>query len=145
MNQFETRFKNMLKNKDKDKDKLEQTTENQDSLNKGISLFQDELTQNINIQYKKEWKKLSKDCKISLLLDLCNQDNISNFDYLKKYINKLEIEYDQEKMIILKINNITKIEKKNSSSIELLITNLKIKSIKKNIENTVESELVEDI
>ncbi len=141
MNQFESRFEKMLKTHDESEQKLDI----QDSLNKGIALFQDDLTQNINLQYKKEWKKLSKDCKVTLLLNLCNQDNISNFDYLKKHISKLEIEYDKEKIEIIKINNIIKIEKENCSSVELQITNLKIKSIKKNTLNTVDFELVEDI
>ena len=55
MNQFESRFDKMLKKTDQHEPKLE------DSLNKDIALFQDVLTQNINLQYKKGWKKLSKD------------------------------------------------------------------------------------
>jgi hypothetical protein len=142
MNQFETRFKKMLKtNLTENKE-----PELQDSLNKDISLFQDELLQNYNQQYQKEWKKLKKDCKIRLLLNFCEKDNISNFEYLKKYVSKLDINYDLEKMIILKINNIIKIENNNSSSIEYQIKDLKIsKSNKKNNLNLIETELSADI
>ena len=129
----------MLKKTDQHEPKLE------DSLNKDIALFQDVLTQNINLQYKKGWKKLSKDCKIKLLLTFCKNENISNFDYLKKYVTKLDIEYDQDKMIILKINNIIKIENENDSLIELQIKDLKNKTSKKSKLNTIDIELVEDI
>ena len=139
MNQFESRFDKMLKKTDHHEPKLE------DSLNKDIALFQDVLTQNINLQYKKEWKKLSKIFKIKLLLTFCQNENISNFDYLKKYVTKLDIEYDQDKMIILKINNIIKIENENDSLIELQIKDLKNKTSKKSKLNTIDIELVEDI
>ena len=138
MNQFESRFEKMLKtNLTKNKEPALH-----DSLNKDISLFQDELLQNFNQQYQKEWKKLNKDCKIRVLLNFCEKENILNFDYLKKYVNKLDVNYDLEKMIILKINNIIKIENKN----EYQIKDLKIsKSSKKNNLNSIETELSADI
>lgn len=142
MNTFESRFEKMLKNN------LSQEKKPiiQDSLNKDISLFQDELLQNINLQYQKNWKKLSKDCKIKLLLNYCEENYITNLDYLKKYINKLDVDYDQEKMIILKINNIIKIENKESSTFEYKIKDLKLnKSSKKNTLNSIETELTADI
>jgi hypothetical protein len=142
MNRFESRFEKMHKKTDLP------NMEIQDSLNKNIALFQDDLTQNINLQYQKEWKKLSKVCKIKLLLTFCQNENISNFNYLKKYVTKLDIEYDQDKMIILKINNIIKIENKDNSIIELQIKDLKnktSKTSKKSKLNTIDIELVEDI
>lgn len=139
MNQFESRFDKMIKKTEPTDEKIP------DSLNKDISLFQDALTQNISTQLKKEWKKLSKDSKISLLLQFCNQENISNFDYLKKYLTKLDVDYDLEKMLIVKIKNIIKIEKPDNSTFELQIINLKTKNTKKNTLNNIESELVEDI
>ena len=141
MSNYESLFENINKKKvlPENKNNL------QDSLNKKISLFQDDLTQNINLQYKKEWKKLSKDCKIKLLLNYCNINNITNFYYLKKFMTKLVIDYDKENMIILNINNIIKIENKEQSSSELQIKNLKIKPNKKSLNNTPDIELSEDI
>jgi len=141
MNQFESRFKNMTKNN------LTQEKNNlpKDSLNKHISLFQDDLLQNINLQYQKNWKKLSKDSKKKILSNYCIQENISNSEYLKKYITKLDVEYDQQKMIILNIKNTLKIENQDSSSFDLQITDLKLPKSKKTILNKVEAELSADI
>jgi hypothetical protein len=142
MNQFESRFQKM-----KTQTQTQTPIENPkiDSLNKDITLFQDELTQNINIQYKKEWKKLSKDCKIRILFKYCGNNNITNFDYLKKYINKLEIEYNLETMTIININNIIKIENETNSTYELQIKDLKIKNSKKKSNFEIDTELDEDI
>lgn len=140
MNNFEERLEKMLGKQNEPKKIADH------SLNKDFTLFQEQLSCNINNQYKKEWKKLSKDCKIKNLLEYCNINNISNYDYLKKYINKLEIDYQQEEMKISNINNILKIENSENSSLEYQIINLKeTKSNKKSLSNQIETELVEDI
>lgn len=140
MNKFELRFEKMTKN-----NLSQEENTPKDSLNKDISLFQDELLQNINLQYKKDWKKLSKDSKKKILSNYCIQEKISNSEYLKKYITKLEVEYDQQKMIILNIKNTIKIENQHSSSFDLQIKDLKLTKSKKKILNKVEAELSADI
>lgn len=136
MSDFNTIYNNLLNKKINTDEKI-------NSINNFIN-FQNELTNTINSQYQKPWKSLSKDCKIKKLLEYCNINKFNNKDYLKKYINKLKINYDQNKMIIINIDNINK-NILDDSTFNIVIIDLKNKPTSKKKLNQVEVELQVDI
>ena len=104
--------------------------------------FNNLLNSNIDKQYNKPWKELLKDCKIKKVKDYLNKlslTNSINIELVKKKINFLNVEYDQDNINIINIHNL---EINNDGIINII--NLK-KKYKKKMNNTNQKELVEDI
>ena len=133
MEKFNNKFNNIIKSENINQ--LEKKTNN-------FEKFNNLLNSNIDKQYNKPWKELLKDCKIKKVNDYLNKlslTNSINIELVKKKINYLSVEYDQDNMNIINIHNL----EINDDGI-INITNLKKTYIKK-MNKKNEKELVEDI